>query len=456
MKKYKILWVVIGTVIGVMMLSGMAKAVNDEEEPMVYIKAINPGYTVDGKSNVGEMIEIGRKGSDTLISLAGLTVRYTNSSGKDSVLYTFPDNSYLAGESILLRLASSPESELANVTYSKTLAMSAGLALLRNDEEVDAVCWTGKEGCYKSFISTNSTTLVKNEESGVFEHRVEYEVGYNEDNYKHETVEDGELEVETSVSQCKKIVISELLSYYETSKSEQFIELYNSGAEQVLLNGCKMRYKNKTYELSGIVKPEGYYVYYPVEFSLTKNPTNENTIEVVDTNGEIVHKMSYPNGQRKGAAYAMIGYDEKGEEIWRVTYMPTPGAGNSYQEFRTCETGKVINEVTGNCVKVTSITEKICKDGYYLNLLTGRCRKIETTSEKKCKEGYYLNPETGRCRKIVENKSADYGIEPEKFEEKSSFVALYAVFGVMGLGMLYLAYEFRHQIAKAWRRIWPW
>lgn len=454
MKKYKVLCVIIGMVTGVVALSSVTKAIKDGEESKIFIKAVNPGYTVDGKSNVGEMIEIGRKQSDTLISLAGLTVRYTNSSGKDSVLYTFPDNSYLAGESILLRLASSPESELANITYNKTLAMSAGLALVREDEELDVLCWTGKEGCYKSFASAKPTTLVRNEETGEFEHHEEYEVAFSLDNYRQEIAKNEELETESDVSQCKKITISELLSYYETSKSEQFIELYNSGSEQVLLDGCRLRYKNKTYALSGIVKPEEYYVYYPVEFNITKNPTNNNTIEVIDVNGEVVYKMSYPNGQRKGAAYAMIGYDEKGEEIWRVTYMPTPGLGNIYQEFRTCETGKVINEVTGNCVKVTSLAETICKDGYFLNVLTGRCKKIEAASEKKCKEGYYLNLETGRCRKIVENKSADYSIVPEKFEEKSSFVALYAVIGVVGLGMLYLMYEFRHQIVRIWKRVW--
>ena len=156
----------------------------------------------------------------------------------------------------------------------------------------------------------------------------------------------------------------------------------------------------------------------------------------------------------RSTAYAWIGYDEKGERLWKVTYAPTPGAPNNYQEYKTCEEGKVINEATGNCVKVTAITEKICPEGQYLNLLTGRCKKKEVATEKICKEGYYLNPETGRCRKIVENKGADYSVEPEKFEEKSSFVALYAVVGVVGVGMLYLIYEFRYEIQRFWRKVW--
>ena len=452
MKKFGVLWVIVGITIGALMCCGRVKAETLDVVPDLFIRAINPGYTIDGKSNVGEMIEIGRKKSDTPLSLAGLAVRYTNSSGKDSVLFTFPDNSYMTGELILLRLASSPDGGLANATYSKTLAMSAGLALIRGEEELDKVCWTGKEGCYKSFVSASPTTLVRNLESGVFDSIAEYEPHYDANSYKV-VDEDATAEGEVRVSQCGKMVFSEVFSYYETLRTEQFIELYNSGSEQVLLDGCRLRYKNKEYNLSGIVKPEEYFVYYPVEFTLTKNPTNSNLLELVDVNDEVTHKMYYLNGQRKGAAFAMIGYDEKGEEIWKVTYMPTPGAPNDYQEFRTCEAGKVINEVTGNCVKVTTVTEKICKEGYYLNILTGRCKKIETNSETKCKEGYYLNPETGRCRKIVENKSADYEIKPEVFEERTSFVALYAVVGVVVVGVVYLLYEFRHQIAKLWRGI---
>ena len=141
--------------------------------------------------------------------------------------------------------------------------------------------------------------------------------------------------------------------------------------------------------------------------------------------------------------------------MWHITYAPTPNAPNNYQEFKTCETGKVLNQETGNCVKATSITEKTCKEGYYLNILTGRCKKIDQKTEKTCKEGYYLNPETNRCRKITENKGADYSLEPEKYEEKSSFVALYAVLGVLGLGLIYLIYEFRKEIWKLFRKVFP-
>lgn len=421
--------------------------------PKLYIKAINPGYKINGVSNVGEMIEIAREESDESISLAGATVGYTNSSGKSSVLFEFPENSWMTSESLLLRLASSPMSELANTSYKKTLAFKGGLTLAIDGEEVDKVCWTGKNNCYKEFKSSSPTTLVRNLETGEFEHLETYQPSYDPEGYLVKTNSEEEKNV---VSQCRGLEFSEVLSYYETAKSEQFIELYNAKPERVLLDGCKLRYKNKTYSLEGQLEPEGYSVYYPTGFSLTKNPTNSNTVELIDTDEQILDKMEYPNGQRKGAAYAFLGNDKEGQEIWRVTYAPTPGAPNNYQEFKSCEKGKVINKVTGNCVKVTSIKDKICGEGQYLNVLTGRCKKIETNKEKVCKEGYYLNPETNRCRKIKENNGADYNLQPENYEESSSFIALFAVLGVVGVGLVYLIYEFRKEIlgffGKVFRR----
>lgn len=444
----------------------------NDKIPNIYIKSINPGYTVDGVSNVGEMIEIARRGDlDTPISLAGLVIGYTNSSGNYSVLMEFPEHAWLVGETMILRYKSAPEVKEANLVYTKTLALKASLSVRRDEEVVDEVCWTSKEGCYKEFKSNKPTMLVRNLETGEFEHREisEYEVKYQPENYKVGVlgedgivVEDGygdgaeEAEATVKPSQCRGLVFSEILSYYETAKVEQYIEVYNGGSEQILLDGCMVRYKNKNHEISGIVEAEGYYAIYPsvMGFALTKNPTNSNTLELIDTNGEILDVLIYPNGQRKGTSYAFIGYDENGEEIWKVTYAPTPGAPNNYQEYKTCEEGKVINKATGNCVKIASITTKVCAEGQYLNLLTGRCKKYETASEKTCKEGYYLNPDTGRCRKIIENKGADYSLEPEEYTEESSFVGLYAILGVIGLGLIYLMYEFRGEIAKGWRKIW--
>ena len=429
----------------------------ESKVPKIYIRAINPGYKIDGINNVGEMIEIGRIGSDAPISLAGTAVGYTNSSGNYSTLFEFPENSWMAGESILLRLASSPGSELAAVQYKKTMAMNASLKLLVDGEVMDEVCWTGKKDCYKAFSSARPTTLVRNIETGEFEHELVYNPEFDEKSYYVIKEDETEGQKETlHEKQCNSLQFSEVLSYYDTSKTEQFVEVFNAGSEQVLLDGCKVRYKNKKHILSGIVEAEGYFAYYPVGFNLTKNPTNSNKLEILDADDTVVDVMEYPNGQRRGTAYAMIGTDVGGEEIWKTTYAPTPGAPNNYQEFKTCESGKVINKSTGNCVKATSISEKVCKDGYYLNILTGRCNKkkaVSQTGAKTCKEGYYLNPLTNRCKKIQDNKGADYELKPESYEESSTFIALYAVLAILGVGAIYLIYEFRQELRKLWRKV---
>ena len=458
MKKFLLYFVIVLVGISGVVLPLDTKAeeteevVINEDIPELYIKAVNPGYTVDGKSNVGEMIEISRKNSDAPISLAGTAVGYTNSSGNSSTLFEFPENSWMTGETILLRLASSPGNELAAINYKKTLAFKGGISLKVNGEAVDEVCWMGSEGCYVTFKSTKPTTLVRNLETGEFEHTLVYEPVYDEESYYVEQSKEEE-GYGSKPSQCKSLRFSEILTFYEASKAEQFIELYNSGAEQILMTGCQIRYKNKNYNLSGILKPESYFIYYPKDFSLTKNPVNSNTLELIDTDGKKIDALVYPNGQRKGTAYALIGFDKDGKAIWRTTYAPTPGEPNNYQEFKTCEDGKVINKATGNCVKVTTVKTKICKEGYYLNVFTGRCKKIETKKTKTCKEGYYLNPETNRCRKIKENNGADYSLEPETYEEKSSFIALYAVLGVVGVGIIYLIYEFRRELWKLFGRV---
>lgn len=417
-----------------------------------FIKAINPGYKIDGINNVGEMIEIGRIKSDdsAMVSLTGLTVGYTNSSGKYTVLVEFPENSFLAGESILLRLASSPESELAAMNYTKTLAFKAGpLVLKRGEEILDEVCWTGKDGCAAAFDSSNPTTLVRNLITGDFEHISEYEPEYKEKNYYTEKEDDGY----GAVSQCKGLEFSEILSYYVDSKDEQFIEFFNPGAEQILLDGCKIKYKNKTYPLSGIVKPEGYFVRYLNDFSITKNPATANVLELLDVDDTVVETLEYPNGQRKGTSYILVGYDENGKEIWRVTYAPTPGEANNYQEYKTCEEGKVLNEATGNCVKITTVTEKTCSAGQELNLETGRCRKIATETVKTCKDGYYLDSETNRCKKIKENTGANYNLTTGNYQENSVFVAIAIVFAIVLAGLGYVVYEFRHEISKLFRKV---
>lgn len=430
------------------------------------IKAVNPGYTIDGTQNVGEFIELQKLTDISDFSLAGYELRYTNSSGKSTLLLDFAEGSLMTGETLLMRLARSPDSDRADATYMTTLAMTTGrVELIYHDEPIDQVCWGSGEDCLPSFKSAKPTTLLRNFNTGLFEHIIDYEPEFDAaypslvlpplpDNPSSSDDNTPEL-----TARCYNLEFSEILAYYANDKSEQFIELYNPSDQTVILDQCALRYKKKTYYLSGEITSDSYYAYYPANqstsFSLTKNPNSSNIIELIDTNGAVVDTLTYNHGQKKSTSYARF-YTDNGEEVWDSTYAPTPGHTNVYQEFRSCPAGKTINPDTGNCVNVSASSKTtVCPEGKYLNPLTGRCKKLEDSSSatKPCAAGYERNPETNRCRKIKStNSGADYALVPNTSSSKTVFVAIGAVALIISLGAAYITLQFRHEIARTARK----
>lgn len=436
------------------------------------IKAINPGYTIDGTQNVGEFIEIQKVADHSDFSLAGYGVRYTNSSGKTTLLLGFSEGSLMTGETLLMRLARSPDSDRADAAYMTTLAMTTGkVELVYQDTVVDQVCWGSGEGCTPSFKSAEPTTLLRDLNTGHFEHVTDYEPSFDSakpslvlppapETPSEQPPSSSDNAAETT-ARCYELEFSEVLTYYAHDKTEQFIELYNPSDKTVVLNQCAVRYKKKTYYLSGEIAADSYYAYYPASqtssFSLTKNPNSSNTIELLDANGAVIDTLVYNHGQKKSTSYAKF-YTANGEEVWDVTYAPTPNSANVYQEFRTCPEGKIINPDTGNCVNVASgskSTTTVCPEGKYLNPLTGRCKKTteQSGTQKPCAAGYERNPETNRCRKIKStNDGATHALVPNTSSSKSVFIAAGAVILVVSLGVIYIILQFRHEIARATRK----
>lgn len=444
------------------------------------IYAINPGYTKTtstGKlSDVGEFIELLNL-TDAPLALAGYSIIYTNSSGNDSLVFTFQEDSYMTGKHLLLRYAKSPESESADLTYSKTLALKGSLRLSYDEEVVDQVCWTGKADCESAFSSSKPKLLQRDLSDGTFAslNIEEYEPDFDPSEIRlvlpPEPDPDNEDDPEEEAKlapHCQGLEFSELLTYYVDDKSEQFIEFFNPTAEDIILDGCKIGFKSKTYELSGTINSGTYLAYYQSDqFSLTKNPKNPLILTLIDSDGSVIDEIAYPNGQKKSTSYARI-YDAEGKETWQITYAPSPNAENVYQKFRSCEEGKVINEATGNCVKVTTLksatstlkssssTLAPCPEGKYRNPLTGRCKKIETASStlKECAEGYERNPETNRCRKITKpNDGADYALVPDTSTNSHTvFIGIGIVLLIISIGLTYVVLQFRHEISRAARK----
>lgn len=443
---------------------------NEEETPEevsvkgnVWLLSFNPGY-----SDTGEFLEL-KKLSEESISLAGLSVVYINSSLNEYDVYSFGEESEMVGESLLLRLASSSEvknasdfREVSDAIYTRNMAQGAGqIKLIFDDEEIDSVCWGFSDSsCVTKFNSNKPTTLVREfseEEIGEFEHVADYTPSYDPEKPGLVIHEKEEEKVEPK---CQTVEFSEILTYFETSSTEQFIELFNRGEESVELSECVIKYKNKVYNLSGAIEGNGFRTFYPVSewgVALTKNPSSSNKLELIDVDGSVVDTLVYTSGQRKGVSFAMVGHNRDGSENWEQTYAVTPNRENVFQEFKTCPIGKVINLETGNCVNETSLvkTQAACPEGKYRNPLTGRCKSYATTASaelKPCAEGYERNPETGRCRKIVKNDGAEYAIEPEVFEERSSFVAIWAIVAVVAAGIVYIIFQYREEIREKLKR----
>lgn len=429
------------------------------------IRAINPGYKIDDANDVGELIEL-QNLTDASLSLAGFSLRYTNGSGNSTTIINFPDGSLMAGEYLLARYSKSPTADLSDLVYTTSLAMAAGpLELLYEGEVVDSVCWTGKAECLKPFKSSAPTTLVRNLDTGLFDHISDYTSQFDptapslilppepDDSSNSGNPSD----TSPANPQCKGLEFTELYSYYAKDKTEQFIELFNPTDHEISLKGCQIRYKKKLYPLSGTIKPDQYFSYYPSsQFTLTKNPTSSNNIELLDTDARTVDELIYSHGQKKATSYARF-FDQHGEEMWAQTYQITPNQPNIYQEFRSCPTGKVINPATGNCVNATTIKETTqgCPPGKYRNPLTGRCKKIESAStQKPCADGYERNPETNRCRKIKsDNDGADYALIPNTRSSQTTFIALGVVITLVLIGVIYIVLQFRHELVRTFRKV---
>jgi hypothetical protein len=453
-------------VLNFMPLPASSLDADETADPHPIISALNPGYTINNIQNTNEFIELYNP-SGAPLPLTGYSLVYTNSSGNSSILYTFPDDSIFNGEYILLRLASSPEMSnpdvmVADASYSTTLAMEAGpLSLVysppgQDPVTVDSVCWKGTN-CYKKFVAATPTSLRRCIVDGLseacangldFEHDLIYSPHFDPESpglYVPPVAA-----AELLMAQCSGLQFSEVFSYYSVDASEQFIELYNPTDDIIPLDGCSIFYKNKSYPLFGEISEYSYYAYQNPALTLTKNPTASNKIDLLDTTGEIIATVDYPHGQKTSTSYALID----GE--WRQTYALTPNAENIYQEFRSCPEGKIINPATGNCINFVELAAlPACPEGKYRNPETNRCKSVATatTSLTPCADGYERNPETNRCRKVTSNNGADYALAPLSFSDKSAFLAYGALAAVITTGLLYLVFQFRHELAKPFKKL---
>lgn len=451
---------------------------------------MNAGYKNDESSQNYDFIELERT-VDADLDLSSFRIVYINSSGNLAGEISFSEHLLLSTDYLILGAAISPQYSSAEGSYylynfgSAGLASTAGkLELYQDKHKIDEICW-GKLECadnYAKFATKEDDNFslvrcVKDCSERRFISEKHYPV-LNLNSITEVALESSE---EPTIS-CDGIIITEIYSNYINSVSEQFIELYNPSLAPIVLNSCFLRYKTTDYPLDGELKAGEYYIFQNPDLSLTKDPSSSNLVSIIDQEKQAITQINYPHGQKKGTSYALFDLG-KDTHIWRQTYHITPSAANIYQEFKTCESGKVINPATGNCINQTTTTKTStvcpagkylnpqtnrcksistvssltpCKEGYERNPETNRCRKKTTTTEPvPCKEGYERNPETNRCRKIRENvgETAEYAPIPteetKQYHNPKIFIATAAIATAILAGAIYIICQYRQNIRKA-------
>jgi hypothetical protein len=277
----------------------------------------------------------------------------------------------------------------------------------------------------------------------------------------------------------------EYLRLSEISVYEQWMEVYNISQNTVLaenLDGCEIVIPNLDspkkpyvqYPLGSLekVEPYGYAVVY---FNFAKSFTKPLEKE----QGRQVYIQDDKNYYSE-AAYFPHSYSDRTwanfADGWKYTYNRTPGAENAYQQYQICETGKHINEATGNCVKdpdppaecaegqfrnpATGRCKKIasdtglseCAEGQFRNPATNRCKKIASDDDLvPCAEGYERNPDTNRCRKLPVGEDARFGVGPTD-PGGGNDMWIWAGIGGAAFVTGLIGWQFRPEIGRALRR----
>lgn len=194
---------------------------------------------------------------------------------------------------------------------------------------------------------------------------------------------------------CRGLVLSEIGS----ALVEQFVEVKNVSSETIGLKGCRISSQtrgSKDHVFEDLELAAGEELAVEIINSDLKIGKHSGGIFLLDEAGNEVDSYKY---EKAKASTSFILY----EGDWVLTYHPSLGAANIFQRWQTCEVGKIINELTGNCIKIPALTELTpCGPGQFRNPETGRCKKIEVPKVlAPCKEGQYRSEETGRCRSIA-------------------------------------------------------
>lgn len=276
-----------------------------------------------------------------------------------------------------------------------------------------------------------------------------------------------------------------------TDTGKEYIELYNPTDRVADLSFYTLYIgvnndKAHSFPAGSIIEPGQYKTFYDSELGFTlTNTTGRAALTGMD-NTPISQTEPYADAADDHAWANING-------VWQYTNQPTPNAVNllSVEEPEEpgmgnapapCPEGKYRNPLTNRCRNIESDASALascdadeyrhpetnrcrkittasslapCKDGQYRSEETNRCRNIEAASAQlaPCKEGQERNLDTNRCRKaeISTIPKAGYAVQAVK-EGASSFIGWWALGGIGVLALGYAGWEWRYEVAAAFRR----
>jgi hypothetical protein len=167
--------------------------------------------------------------------------------------------------------------------------------------------------------------------------------------YKPENLDDGSADCGTPGAQnseeekpepvvyADEIIINEILPNPSGDEENEFIELYNPGDENVDLSGWTLKDAGKTshyiFHSDTIIKSGGYLVIYRKDFKFALNNSGDESVYLMDPNGEEVSKIFYDKAN-EGVSYNFDG------NTWRWSRFITPGEDNKFNNLPDSKTKK--------------------------------------------------------------------------------------------------------------------
>jgi hypothetical protein len=153
------------------------------------------------------------------------------------------------------------------------------------------------------------------------------------------------------VNECEGVRINEIAA----NSTNQFIELQNVTAQDVLLDGCQLqtnRSATKSYIFGAEIIAAGAYRTILInETELTLTKTTSGIVYLLSSDGLV---------ETDSQAYSNLASDTSWSRLddgtWWQTYAPTPGVENIIQKYLPCDDGYVRNTDTGRCNKIVEST----------------------------------------------------------------------------------------------------